>query len=127
MPAIAVATVIKDLRFRSQQPVWDITTVFTVSVGSGHVELSETIRINGLLQEIVIVVGAAAGANPTVNVDFDDANGVEFAANTTLAEGAETILSFNKPVNNFIIRCDPSGEPVGSGETWDITIYTKGI
>ncbi len=124
---IAVVTAKYDSRFQLRQPVWDITTVFTASVGSGHDELSETVPVNGILQEIAIVVGSAAGISGTVEVDFDDNNSIEFLANTTLAEGSTTTISLNRPVNNFIIRCDPSAEPIGADETWDITIYTKGI
>ncbi len=107
------------------KPVWKRTTTFTIETGGGHAEISETIAVNGILKEVVIEVGAAAGISGTVDVDLDDSDGVEFSTNATLAEGSETILSFDKPVTDFIIRADASDDPT-SGD-WTITVTTRGI
>ena len=111
-----------------RRPVWETTTVFTIAVGDGHAELTEEVAIEGILKDLVIVVGAAAGITGTVSVDFDDNHDVEFDSNAGLAEGSETIpANIDKPVRNFKIRVDPSAEPIGAGETWVITVYAKGI
>ena len=114
---------------RNTQPnikkVWEETVLFTVETGGGHAEMSYTMPINGMLRESVIEVGAAAGITGTVNVDFDDSNGVEFDTNATLAEGSETIVTYtDKAINGLIIRVDPSDDPT-SGD-WEITVTCRG-
>jgi hypothetical protein len=105
--------------------VWEQTVTFTIETGGGHVEIPVTIPTNGMLRESVIEVGAAAGITGTVDVDFDDSNGVEFDTNATLAEGSETIVTYtDKAVNGFIIRVDPSAAPT-SGD-WIITVTCRG-
>ncbi len=90
--------------------------------------MSQLVPINGTLREMVIEVGAAAGITGTVNVDFDDSQGVEFDTNATLGEATETIVTMNsgngKVVNSFTIRVDPSDDPT-SGD-WDIVVTCRG-
>lgn len=109
------------------KPVWEQEVIFVVEAGGGHAEQTYTVLVNGILQEAVIEVGAAGGITGTVNVDFDDNNGVEFSANASLGEGSETILSFSKPVNNFIIRADASDDPTTGQADWLIKITCRGI
>lgn len=125
MANTAVTTKI-DKRHMVKFPVWRTKTVFTINAGDGHAEITEEVEINGRIQDIVIVVGAAPGISGTVNVDFDDADDVEFDANASLAEGSQTISSVtDQIVNNFKIRCDPSDDPTSG--SWTITVYVKGI
>lgn len=110
-----------------KQPIWETVSVFTVSVGSGHAEITEEIDVEGTLKDLAIVVGAAAGITGTVEVDFDDNNDVEFDSNAGLGEVSTTTPTIDKVVKGFKIRVDPSAEPIGAGETWTITVYAKGI
>lgn len=109
-------------------PVWERKVTFTIDTGGGSTELSHTVIVNGTLKQMVIEVGAAAGITGTVNVDFDDNNGVEFDANATLGEASETIVTPNSgngvPVDNFIIRADPSDDPTSG--IWEITVTCRG-
>lgn len=109
------------------KPVWEQVITFTIEAGGGASELSYTAKVNGLLLEAVIEVGAVADISGTANVDFDDNRGVEFAANASLAEGSETILSFFKPINDMIIRVDPSDDPDTGKDDWEIVITLRGI
>lgn len=108
------------------KPVWERVTTFTIEAGGGHAEISETIAVNGLLLEVVIEVGTTTQGSETVNVDLDDNRGVEFSANSSLAESSETVLSFFKPVDNFIVRVDAGDDP-DSGNDWLIVVTTRGI
>lgn len=105
--------------------VWERKVAFTIETGGGSDELSHEVIVNGTLKDIVIEVGAAAGITGTVNVDFDDNNGVEFDNNDTLAESSETVVAPNKVVDNFTIRANPSDDPT-SGD-WVIVVTCKGI
>ena len=107
------------------KPTWERVVTFTIETGGGSAEISHTVLVNGILREAVIEVGSAAGISGTVDVDFDDNRGVEFDNNATLAEASETILTFTKPVSDFIIRLDPSAAPT-SGD-WLIVVTTRGI
>ncbi len=107
-------------------PIWKREVTFTVETGGGSTELSHTVNANGMLRDATISVGAAAGITGTVNVDFDDSDGIEFDTNATLGEGSETVVTFSggKPVTDFIIRLDPSDDPT-SGD-WTITVVCRG-
>ncbi len=108
-------------------PVWKRKVTFTIEAGGGHAELTQTVNINGLFQEAVIEVGTTTQGSETVNVDFDDDEGVEFSANASLAESSETILAFSKPVaGSFDIRVDPGDDP-DSGDDWLIVVTCRGI
>ena len=108
--------------------VWEYEVTFIVEADGGATELSHTLPVNGMLREMVIEVGAAVGITGTVNVDFDDSNGVEFDTNATLGELSETTVTMNsgngKPVNNFTIRVNPSDDPTSG--TWTITVTCRG-
>ncbi len=108
------------------RPVWQTTTTFLIETGGGHAEITKTVPINGLLQEVVFEVGTTTQGSETVNIDLDDGKGVEFSANATLAESSETILSFSKPLKDLIIRCDAVDDP-DSGADWEIVVTCRGI
>lgn len=107
-------------------PIWKREITFTVETGGGSTELSHTVIVNGTLRNMTISVGAAAGITGTVNVDFDDSDGIEFDINATLGEGSETIVtpSGGKVVTDFIIRLDPSDDPT-SGD-WTTVVVCRG-
>lgn len=108
-------------------PVWKRKVTFLIEAGQGHDELTYSVQINGILQEAVIEVGTTSQGSETVNVDFDDDEGVEFSANASLAESSETILAFSKPVaGTFDIRVDPGDDP-DSGDDWEIVVTCRGI
>jgi len=125
--AFTAVTTKKDNRSRGPEfPVWETKTVFTIDAGDGSAELTEEVEINGRLMDLRIVVGAAAGIEGTVDIDFDDADDNEFDANVGLTESSTTVpANIDQPVNNFKIRCNPSDDP-GSG-SWLITIFAKGL
>ena len=124
MAFTAVTTKI-DQRHKVKRPVWETVTVFSIDAGDGSTELPEEVEINGMLEDIVIVVGAAAGITGTVDVDFDDSNDFEFDANAGLAESSTTVVAVSQPVNNVKIRCNPSDDPTSG--TWTVTVYMRGI
>lgn len=108
-------------------PVWKRQATFTIEAGQGHAEITYSVDINGILQEAVIEVGTTTQGSETVNVDFDDDEGVEFSANASLAESSNTILAFSKPVaGSFDIRVDPGDDP-DSGSDWEIVVTCRGI
>ncbi len=108
-------------------PVWKRKITFSIEAGGGHDELTHSVKINGILQEAVIEVGTTTQGSETVNVDFDDDEGVEFSANASLAESSETILAFSKPIaGTFDIRVDPGDDP-DSGSDWEIVVTCRGI
>ncbi len=110
--------------------IWEIVSTFVIEAGGGATEISHTVPINGLLREATIQVGDAGGITGTVNVDFDDADSVPFDTNNTLGEGSKTLTVFNlgvgKPVNNFIIRLDPSDDPTAGNDDWEIIVTCRG-
>ena len=108
-------------------PVWKRKVTFLIAVGGGSAEMTQTVNINGLLQDVVIEVGTTNQGSVTVNVDFDDDEGVEFSANASLAESSDTILSFSKPIaGSFDIRVDPGDDP-DSGADWIIVVSCRGL
>ena len=110
--------------------VWEYEVTFVIEADGGHAEISHTLPVNGMLREMVIEVGAAGGITGTVNVDFDDSNGVEFDTNATLAEGSETIVTPNsgngKAINGLIIRLDASDDPTTGQDDWEIVVTCRG-
>ena len=112
------------------KPIWMRETTFVVEADGGSSEISHTVLVNGNLREMVIRVGAAGSITGTVNVDFDDIDGVEFDTNATLGELSETIVTLStsngKPVNNFIIRLDPSDDPTAGQADWEIIVTCRG-
>lgn len=105
--------------------VWEQNILFTIETGGGAAELSFTVPTNGILRESVIQVGAAAGVTGTVNVDFEDSNGVPFDTNSALVEGSSTIVTYtDKAVNGFVVRVDPSAAPTSG--VWEITVTCRG-
>lgn len=110
--------------------VWEYEVTFVIEADGGHAEISHTLPVNGMLREMVIEVGAAGGITGTVNVDFDDSNGVEFDSNATLAELSETIVTMNsgagKAINGLIIRLDASDDPTSGQDDWEILVTCRG-
>lgn len=123
----AVLTSFLDRRSRqpNTMPVWEYVYTFTIDTGGGSAEQTVTVPVNGIFQEAVIEVGAAAGITGTVNVDLDDNRDNEFSGNAALAEGSLTTLAFSKPVDTFKVRADPSDDPTSG--TWDIIVTCRGI
>lgn len=111
-------------------PVWEEVITFTIEADGGSAELTYTSEVNGLLTEMIIEVGTAAVITGTVSVDFDTTRDVEFDTNDGLGEGSETLVELNsgagKPLNGFKIRVDPSDDPTGAGEVWEIVVTCIG-
>ncbi len=112
------------------KPVWETIVTFLVEAGGGAAEMSHTVSINGLLREAFIAVGAAETGALTVNVDFDDSNGVEFDTNAGLTELSDTVVAFNNrigiPITSFTIRVDPSDDPTSGQNDWEIVVTCRG-
>ena len=111
-------------------PIWMREVTFVVEADGGATELSHTVVVNGMLRNMTIEVGAANGITGTINLDVDDINSVALDTNNTLAEGSGTLVSFNSgvgiPVNNFILRCDPSDDPTAGSDDWEIVVTCRG-
>lgn len=128
------STLTSSVERRNEEPilmsVWERKVTFLVEADGGHTEISHDVEVNGLFREAFIAVGAAAGITGTVEVDFDDSDGVEFDTNSALGEGSETAVAMNSgagiPINGFTIRVDPSDDPTTGNDDWEIVVTCRG-
>jgi hypothetical protein len=120
-----------DKRSNSKRtPVWEhsITQMSWANL-AGHAIQTETVPINGIIKQLVIVISAAT-SNPTVTILITDPDGNTIYTTGALADGttyvktvttdfAEGQLSFAK---GFIVSVDPSADAGASGLTVDVDI-----
>lgn len=109
------------------------------ATGAGHAEKTESVEINGLVEQICIRISSVT-ANPTVTITVDDDNGNELFNSGALADGTNHVLRManledhddtNYPAflcaGAMTVGIDPSADAGGVNQTLtvDIDIYGR--
>ncbi len=106
---VPVTTQAKANRTRTQD-VWEVVTTFTTI--DGDTTGAAAIPLNGLLQQIIIVVPDMADGEDTLDVSLTDNDDATVWAVTNLTQGAtyaySVYLPFSEEVNIVIAHDDPN-------------------
>jgi len=106
-------------------PVWE-RTLSLITIAGGHVEISVTIDLNGLLQKIIMVVPATQATGQSATLTIDDNAGNEIFSSGAQAEGDTYCFNVNEPLTgNIVISIDFAGSVGTANHT--TTVYLRGV
>ena len=111
----------------TNSPVWERIVTQTWATGDGHAEQSEIVRINGVLQKIILKVSSVTG-DPDVTLTIDDNGDNEIFNSGAKDDGATYTFSVHEPIDSVMkIAVDPSADPSGSSQTLTVVITLRGV
>ena len=126
MAITETSNTIASSRRKDDEPVWEVVLTDVITAGDGSTEIKHTLPVNGILQKIVAVSGAATGITGTFTLAIDDNADNEIFSASGPAEGATSTWSVNEPVSGTIdIGINPNDDPTSG--TWTITVTLRGI
>ena len=113
----------------TRNDVWEKVITFTIDAGDGSAKTAQAVEINGILQKIVAVSGAATGIAGTFTLSIDDNSDNEIftaATPSTPAEGATSTFNLSEPLSGTVdVSINPNDDPTSG--SWTITITLRGI
>jgi len=106
--------------------VWEKVITFTIDAGDGSAKTAQAVELNGILQKIVAVSGAATGITGTFTLSIEDNGNNEIFTASGPAEGATSTWNVHEPLSGTIdVYINPNDDPTSG--SWTITITLRGI
>ena len=114
-----------------KHPVWEVTLSQMTWASDNQVAVTQAVNINGIIKQIVIIVGTATDGTLVCPVEVQDSSGNVIKTFASLADATthvkssttdfgENELAFDS--SGFVISADPDKVPGASGLTVDIVV-----